>query len=110
MSVTLPSGSLSASKLACGGNKSRQAILPLLSAVNVMVELSPRCRTISSPFGREPGGGQREFLAPDSFTSATQVSESRPATERSLLLGFSISYSIRRNGIKQSRYSLRKWS
>src|ERR1035437_531336 len=54
MSVTLPSGSLSASKLACGGNKSRQAILPLLSAVNVMVELSHRCRTISSPFGREP--------------------------------------------------------
>ena len=39
-------------KLACGGNKSRQAILPLLSAVNVMVELSHRCRTISGPLAR----------------------------------------------------------
>jgi hypothetical protein len=54
MSVTLPSGPLSASKLACGGNKSRQAILPLLSAVNVMVELSHHCRNRSSPFGRGP--------------------------------------------------------
>ena len=40
MRVTLPSGSWSALKLAGGGNKSGQAILPLLSPGNVMVELS----------------------------------------------------------------------
>jgi hypothetical protein len=75
MSVTLPSGSLSASKLACEGNKSRQAILPLLSAVNVLVELSYRGRTVSSPFGREL---RRQLFASGALQLGYPVPGSRP--------------------------------
>jgi hypothetical protein len=84
MSVTLPSGSLSASKLACGGNKSRQAILPLLSAVNVTVEISHRSRTSSSPFERGPRRRSPTLLARRFQLPAFQLFASWPVEQGAL--------------------------